>query len=391
MKIVHILTRLLKAGSEENTLATCVSQAAAGHEVYVVHGTDYEKSYYESLPQLKFIEIPNLVHPISVASDIGAFRRLSRLLKAMQPDIVHTHQSKAGILGRLAARNARVPIIVNGIHIVPFENVSIFKRAVYITAERFAARFTDLHISVSRGVMKLYIQARVGDPRDHRVVHSGFDLDRFINATPLDWRTIPELSRFTSKPPIILMLAALEPRKRHVEFVRSFPRLLASIPNAQLLFVGAGPIKDAVEAAIKEYGLSESVHILGYRTDPEKLIAVSDVCTLVSEREGLPRVLMQYVAAGKPSVLTDLPGLDEVLENGVNGFLVPKNDIGGAIDHISALLKDPKLHAQISQGALASDLNSWRTATMCRRVLELYHELHEQRRVRDTGRSQNGS
>ena len=375
MRIVHIITRLLKAGAEENTLFSCISQAEAGHEVYLLHGSDYIASYYDEIKTINFIEVPSLVHPISPIDDWKGYRQITNILKEIKPDIVHTHQSKAGIIGRFAAKSAGVPIIINGIHIVPFVSVSPAKEFIYKTAEKLAARCTDFNIDVSRGVKDVYVTAGIGTEEDHEVIHSGFDLKKFQNAEPLPYKEIEGLAHFEEKPPIILMLAAYEPRKRHEAFLAAMPRLLEKIPNAQLLFVGTGPHEAAVRAAIKTHGLEKSVHMLGYRTDPEKLIALSDICTLVSEREGLPRVLMQYLATGKPCVATDLPGLDEVLFHDTNGLLLPGDDVEGVVEKITDILSNTALLERLSKGAKATQLDSWKTEDMCTHILKVYEQL----------------
>ncbi|MBJ2152690.1 glycosyltransferase [Paracoccus sp. IB05] len=375
MKIVHIITRLLRAGSEENTILSCVSQVNAGHEVFVVHGRDYDASYYGQYPLIRFIKATHLSHPISPFKDWKAYIEVKRIFRQINPDIVHTHQSKAGIVGRFAAHAAKVRVIINGVHIVPFASVGGGKRLLYKSLERAADRVTDFHIDVSGGVKEEYLNAGIGTPGKHRIIHSGFNLDRFRTAIPLDWRAIPSLERFEARPPVVVMVAALEARKRHLQFLDAVPKILSAVPDAQVLLLGGGPEEKSIRSAISEKGLSQSVHLLGYRTDPERVIALADVCCLVSEREGLPRVIMQYAAAGKPTVATFLPGLGEVLTDDVNAIVLPQNDINGAADMISGLLLNDDHRMRLAQGARETDLDNWRVEVMCQRILELYEDL----------------
>ncbi len=382
MRIVHVLTRLLRAGSEENTVASCRAQAAAGHEVHLVHGREFDPRWYEAnTGGFGLVAVDSLVHPLAPGRDAVAFRDLRRLFRRLRPDVVHTHQSKAGIIGRLAAKAEGVPCIVHGVHIVPFVNVGPGQRGVYLAAERIAARVTDAFIDVSRGMRDVCVAAGVGRPNDHHVVHSGFDLDRFAAADwPEDWREILGVAEGEAKPPVVLMLAAFEPRKRHCEFLEAFTAVVERHPDVRLILAGEGPHRAAVDAAVVRLNLEESVRVLGYRTDPERLIAFADLCTLVSTREGLPRVVMQYLVGGKTCVVSDLPGLDEVVQNGVNGIVTPSDDLASAAAAISRLLDDRAEHARLTAGALLSDLSSWRVEHMTAEIERVYGLAAEHRR-----------
>lgn len=361
MKIVHILTRLLRAGSEENTIATCRAQIADGHEVYLMHGKEFDQRHYlNPVPGLTLVKIDSLVHPISPVADVRAVLEMRNWMKKVMPSVVHTHQSKAGILGRMAAHLTSVPTIIHGVHIVPFENVGTVQRLVYLAAEKLMARITDGFVNVSKGTRDIYIKNGIGHESLHHVVHSGFDLSRFKGAIPPDdWREILGIGQDEEKPPVIVMLAALEERKRHCEFLRVFVDIVKEMPNVRLLMPGEGPHRPMVEKTIDELGLHENAKLLGFRTDPEKLIAMADVGVLVSTREGLPRVIMQYLAGGKPVVATDLPGLDEVLQNNRNGIVVRPDHVMGATSSILALLKNKQELHRLSVGAHETDLSSW--------------------------------
>ncbi|MFW5330328.1 glycosyltransferase [Hydrogenophaga sp. ZJX-1] len=374
MKIVHILTRLLKAGSEENTLSTCKAQIAAGHEVYLVHGQDFDRSYYDNpISGLRLVGIKEFIHPISVASDFKAYRALTRFLESLHPDVVHTHQSKAGIVGRFAAHSAKVPLVIHGVHIVPFANVGTAQRLLFTLAEKAAAKITHAFINVSHGTRSLYLDAGIGDASRHHVVHSGFDLERFRNASiPDDWHQMLRLEPGAAKPPVVLMLAALEPRKRHCEFIEAFASLVREQPDIRLVLAGEGPHRQQVQETIEKFGLDQNVLLLGYRNDPEKLIALADLCVLTSTREGLPRVIMQYIAGGKPCITTHLPGVEEVVSHSFNGLIVPPDGLAESVTSIAELLKNKERLLALCDGARSTDLSSWEARTMCRRIDDIY-------------------
>ena len=380
MKIVHVLTRLLRAGSEENTLACCLAQARHGHEVLLVHGEEFDPGLRASVAgALRVVTLEKLINSISPPRDVFAFGQLVRLMRDWQPDIVHTHQSKAGIVGRLAARQANIPAIIHGVHILPFVHVGSAQRLMYLTAERLAAKFTRAFIDVSQGMREICLANHLGSPDQHHVVHSGFDLARFANAR---WPQEPHLLLGTAagepKPPVVLMLAALEPRKRHVEFIEAFGQVVERIPNVRLLLAGEGPARLAVESAIERSPFANNIRMIGYHHEPERLISLADVCVLTSMREGLPRVMMQYLAGGRASVVSHLPGVEEVVKHGVNGIVAPAEDVGAAATAVADLRENEPYRDRLAGGARLTDLSSWGLDAMCESVEQVYRSVLEQ-------------
>lgn len=377
MKIVHVLTRLHRAGSEENTLACCNAQVKHGHEVLLVHGNEYDASLQASVAKtMRVVGLDALVHPISPINDFAALRQLSRLLLEWRPDIVHTHQSKAGIIGRLAAKQANVPGIIHGVHILPFVHVGNAQKLTFLAAERLTARFTRAFIDVSQSMRDICVSHHIGSPAQHYVVHSGFDLTRFSHA---DWpNEAPRLLGIAPgepKPPVVLMLAALEPRKRHIELIEAFPEVIERVPDARLILAGEGPARRDIEAAIARSPVGGSIHLIGYHSEPEQLISLADVCVLTSMREGLPRVVMQYLAGGRPCVVSELPGLEEVVRHGVNGIVTPTGDVNAAATAIADLLENKALRAHLAEGARRTDLTSWGLDAMCDSVETVYQSV----------------
>ena len=366
LTIVHVLTRLLRAGSEENTLFSCRFQAAAGHRVILVHGRDFDPGVAERARRIcEVVCVASLVHPLSPIFDTRAVRDLARLFKREGADIVHTHQSKAGVLGRLAARLARTPTIIHGVHILPFVSVGRLQAAIYVVAERFCARFTHAFISVSPSVRDACLQRRIGRPQAHFVAFSAMDVDRFKTASPPDdWRSLLDVAEGAPKPPTALMLAAFEPRKRHEALVRALPAAFQGVADWRLVFAGEGAEEAAVRALVQALGLERNVRFAGYRTDPERLIALADVGLLTSEREGLPRVIVQYAAGGKAIVVSDLPGLGDVVADGASAIVTPGDDVAAAAAEVAALLADPAKRERYALAAQGVEVDRWSPASM---------------------------
>lgn len=372
MRIIHMLTRLLRAGSEENTVATCLWQADHGHDVTLIHGPDPDPHWAATYGgKLSFIQIDNLVHPINPFQDVKAVHATQRPFRDLNPDVIHTHQSKAGIIGRLAANAAPNALVVHGIHILPFDGVSAAKRAVYIAAEKHAARHTDLFMAVSRSVGQVYIDARICDHVEP--VYSGMPLAPFRSATPpADWSILLDQPPDAPRKPVVLVLAAFEPRKRHIPFLDAMAKVIANHPDLRILFAGTGPIERDVRAAVSRLGLESHVTFCGHRNDPHALIALADLCVLTSEREGLPRVVVQSIAAGTPVLVSDIPGIDEILHDGVNGLITDAHDLDDTAQHVSALLADPDALAKLAEGARKTDVSNWDLERLGARTTALY-------------------
>lgn len=356
MKIIHVLTSLLRAGAEENTLATCRGQVARGHDVWLIHGENVEASTRDMVPKgVKVIQVAELVRDVKPIQDLSALRKLTSEFRKLSPDVVHTHQSKAGIVGRLAAKNAQVPIILHGVHILPFLNVSWVKRLIYLSMEKYVASATDAYIAVARGMHDANLAAGLGTESNNHIVYSGMNIERFQTAKPT-----PD----APKGRVIAFVASLEPRKRHMAFFDIFARIVQRWPDAHLCLFGQGEMEDALRAKAAALGISEHVHFKGFRSDVERWIAASDICVLPSMREGLPRVVVQYVAAGRPVVVSQLPGIEEIVEDGGNGFLVDLDSLDGMDGAIERLFSEPQLHADMTNAARARDLSQWSETRM---------------------------
>lgn len=377
MHIVHVLTRLLRAGSEENILLTSAGQIADGHDVTLMFGTESSPVLVSRLaPEARLFEIPSMGRPIRPAADVSAYRELRDAFRFLRPDVVHTHQSKAGILARLAARAARVSCIVHGVHILPFLGVGRAKRRLYLGAERLAARATHGYIHVSQGMLDACRTHDVGQRVPHAIIRSGFDIDRFRRATPPeDAADIRGGGAKSNRSAVLLMVAALEHRKRHLGLLDALAPILRAAPDVRLVFAGEGPLRAEITAQAQRLGISDAVRILGYREDAERVIAMSDICLLASGQEGLPRSVLQYLTAGKPTVLFDLPGLAEVISPGHNALVVDPDDWAGFGAAVQTLLTDDACRSRIGRAAADTDLSAWDWTTMGRRTTEFYRAL----------------
>jgi glycosyltransferase involved in cell wall biosynthesis len=286
---------------------------------------------------------------------------------------VHTHQSKAGLIGRLAARAVPDAVVVHGIHIVPFDNVGPVRRRLYLAGERLAARNTDLFIGVSKAVGQSYVDHGIAPAERVHCVRSGMDLTRFQTAgLPDDWRALLGLAPGEPRPGVVVMLAAFERRKRHVALLRALAAAGDTLPRFKLLFAGKGPEEARVRAEVAALGLQDRVVFCGHRSDPEALLALADLSVLTSEREGLPRVIVQSIAAGCPVLVNALPGVGEVVQDGRNGLIMPRDDLTGLVLRMCDLMANEHRLQRLRAGALETDVRDWSLSALGAQSTALY-------------------
>lgn len=379
MKIVHVITRFIRGGADENTLLTCNFQAGTEDDIHLIHGGEFNKNMLMMLDRRVVVHcMPSLERNIRPLDDLTSLLSLIAILRKLAPDVVHTHTSKAGALGRMAAWIARAPMVVHGVHILPYHNVSRLKRAVYLGVERALAPMTHAFVNVSEALSDLGVRHGVGTPERHFVVPSGMDIDRFRKARPFSQAELEmRLPGLPASAPLIAVTAALEPRKRQYEFLDVLAAVRARVPTVQLALLGEGCDETRLRARVEALVLTEAVHFVGFTDEVERWIASASVCVLASEREGLARAVIQYVLGGRPVVSTRLPGIEAVVEDGVGGILVDIDRLDDMVEPIVNLLTNPVLAERMSAAARARDLSAWDQDAMGRGLASIYQRgLH---------------
>lgn len=375
MRVCHIITRLIVGGAQENTLATVVGlRRLPGYEcVDLVSGeeTGTEGSLAEQARRagVEPLWVNSLRRAIYPLHDARALAELTRLLRRGHYDIVHTHSGKAGFLGRLAARIAGVRRVVHTIHgpsFGPFQSAS--SNAAFRFAEQLAGCVTTRFVSVADAMSRLYLDGGIGRAQDYVTIRSGFDVEAFVRAQP-----DAELRARLGGGPIVGQIARLFELKGWEMFFK----MARALPEAKFLLVGDGPWRAKLEAWAAEPELRGRVHLAGLVPPAEvpRWVAGMDVLVHLSQREGLPRAVVQALAAGKPVVAHALDGTPEVVADGECGFLVPPDDTTTLVERVRRLLRDPALAANMGRRGQARVLNEFTVETMVRRMDELYRSL----------------
>lgn len=287
-----------------------------------------------------------LVREIRPAYDLLAAIRLWRLILQEKPHILHLHSSKAGFLGRILRPFYRVPVVVYTPHGLVFRHVEGWKRTFYLQLERLAARFEDRLICVSESERESAIRNRLGFPEQVTVIHNGVELAPNPTRGKGTLRRALQVGEACS---IIAMLARLERPKQPEDLVRAAARLADTVEsNAfRIVFIGDGPLEMRTRRMARALGVEHSVVFMGYRADVPELIADVDVTVLASKMEGMPYTLLESMAAGKPVVGSNVPGVTDLIQPGVNGFCYQAGDPDELSRILGVLLEDEALRRRL--------------------------------------------
>lgn len=328
-------------------VATVASHIKAFHLPFInllrERGCEVEVACYPDVPLngLSHIwEIPFSRSPYS-RKNILAFKAIRRLFQERRYDLIHVHTPVAAFLVRLAARNMKVPVLytAHGFHF--YKGAPLKNHLIYRTMERLAARWTAGLIVMNKEDLKAGRGFGLREGKNLFYVRGvGVDLSYYGNVGCKIAR--PELN-IPEESPVTLCVAEMIPRKNHLQLLAAWKMVIKEIPEAHLLLAGDGELRPLLESLTSKMGLSSSVHFLGYRSDVPKLLATSNVVVLSSKHEGLPRCIMEAMAAEKPVVATNVRGNRDLVKDGVNGFLVPLGDPESLAKALIRLLVDRDL------------------------------------------------
>ena len=412
MRILHVSTRLILGGSQENTVLSCEGQASPpyGHDVHLAFGPIYgpegsmlqrvqafAAEAHDHTPRRVITThlVKDLVRELSPVSDFDAYLELRRLIDVLRPDIVHTHSSKAGIVGRAAAwsvhRRSRrdAPLgVVHTIHGPPFHKYeSKWRNRLYIASEKWAAKHCHAIVSVADAMTRQFLDAGIGTPELYSTVYSGMEVDAYVRAGEMTQTQRDTLRASLGLQPgdlVIGTVARLAELKGHDDLLESLAPDLRKHPGLKLLWVGDGWWRERLLAQVEQLGLTGHVVLTGL-VPPERvpeLMRAMDVMVHPSYREGLPRTAPQALLTGTPVVAYDVDGTGEVIQDFQTGRLVAPGDTSGLREAVLWMLEDePRRRATAARGR---DLCRERfdARTMVRELEAVYARALERARER---------
>ena len=385
MRVAHVITRLIVGGAQENTVATVLGlRRRPNVEVSLISGpTSGPEGSLEPLvtgiPDL-LTRVPELVRPVRPWLDLPALFALTRIFRAQRPDIVHTHSGKAGVLGRLAARRAQVPIILHTLHgpsFGPFQSAPA--NFVFTAAERIAARCTDHFVTVADAMRDQYLAAGIGRPEQYTRIFSGFDLAPFL-ASQNDSVLRAQLG-IAPGDFVVGKIARLFELKGHDDLFAAATELVRRCPQMKFLLVGDGAWRGRFEQMAGDLRLQKHFIFTGLVPPSEvpRYVGVMDALVHLSRREGLPRALPQAMAAAKPVVAFDCDGAREVCLDGETGFLLKPGDLSGLSQSLERLASDAALRQRLGQRGQEFVKERFPTERMVEELFALYENLLRER------------
>jgi glycosyltransferase involved in cell wall biosynthesis len=384
MKVSHVITRLIVGGAQENTLATVLGlREKFGLEVELLAGPTHgpEGSLVDRARAVEGVyrEVPDLIRPIHPLRDYSACRFLKKHFLETRPDIVHTHSGKAGFIGRMAAADAGVPLIIHSIHgpsFGPFQ--SWLKNVLYIRAEKMAASRTHHFITVADAMTRTYLDAGIASPEKYTRIFSGFPLGEYEKAENDD-----QLRRklgIQNNDFVVGKIGRLFRLKGHEDLFRIAPALVDAIPEIKFLLIGGGEWEGRFRRMAAKMGLSDNFIFTGL-VPPESipsLVGIMDLLVHLSLREGLPRALPQAQAAGKPVIAYDCDGAGEVCRDGRSGYLVPPGDLESLKELIIRLYESPDLAFKFGSQGRDFVLENFSVDRLVEEQYRLYNDLMHQ-------------
>jgi glycosyltransferase involved in cell wall biosynthesis len=356
---------LLTAGLDRARFATTLVTGLVGRD----EGDFSEMARARGVDPVVISELGRALRP---GRDLTAFIKLVRLFRTLRPDLVHTHTAKAGTLGRLAARVARVPVKIHTFHGHVLDGY--FSRPVtraFLEIERRLARTTDRLVTVSPRLKGQLLAMGIGRPEQVEVVPLGLDLERFRRARAPSPTLRPSLG-LTDDTPLLGIVGRLVPIKDHATLFQALARLHAQGRAVHLVVIGDGEERARLEGLAGRLGLGSRIHFLGWRVDLETILGELDVVICASINEGTPVALIEAMAAGIPVLSTDVGGVADLVTHGETGWLVPSGDPDALASGIRHLLSDRTFGARLATAGQAVALDRYDVTRLVPRVEALY-------------------
>lgn len=375
MKIVQIITRSDNVGGAQmHVLDLTIMLQKCGHDVTILVGGDGPFIQLLNRYGIKYKLLHHLIRSIHPIRDWAATMEIYSLLKQLKPDIVATHSSKAGWLGRIAGKMLGIPTLFTAHGWSFAEGVPRRQRQIYLWAEKLAARLAARIITVSNHDLELAMRCKVASAERLVAIHNGIpDMEN-------------SLSDPQGNPPRLVMVARFEEQKDHPTLFQALAHLRDS--SWQMDLIGDGPLRPQAEAMVRELQLEHKIRFLGECKEVPRLLTHAQAFVLISNWEGFPISILEAMRAGLPVIASDVGGVCESVVDGVNGFLIPRGDAILLSVRIKQLIDDPELRAQLGSAGRSLFEEKFTAEQMNDKILSLYesviqnnHELRERRGI----------
>lgn len=338
-KVALIITKLQLGGAQKSVLYTA-RHIGDNFEPFLLCGAGgfldkYAKDHIKNLTFIKHLD-----RAINPFKDALACLEIGKTLKKIEPQIVHTNSSKAGILGRLAAKVYTKAKIIHTVHGFAFyEGQNKIIKNFYILLEKLLAKITDVMIFVSKKDMQTALNLKITTQQKARLIRAGVRVYTPENVRDFNKEKLKEELGLNPENKVVLSISNLKPQKNPLDSVRVAKEVCKVLPNTVFLYLGTGPLETETQNLIKKYNLENNFKLLGHRTDTTHLLTLADAFMLTSLWEGLPMALVEALFMKVPAVCYDAGGIAEVLQDGKNGFVIPPHNYKKSAEKLLEILQ----------------------------------------------------
>ena len=373
IKVLHIHVMPVISGSGINTYLSMIGVDHVRFEVEFACAPGGPLIDMTTESGIKFHPVDSFVQPVKPWKDFLALWQLVRIIRRGKYQIVHTHNSKGGVLGRIAGWVCRTPVVIHTIHGFAFhDSETPVRKNLFILLERWTARLTHKLIAISEPLREWGLRLGIGKPEQYTKIYSGIEIEKFrVN---VDVAAIRQEFKIEVDDMVFGLVAKLWDGKGHKIAIDALKLIHQKIPNAKLVFVGEGYLRPELEAHAKANGLEKQVVFAGFRTDIAELNAMFDVAILASDFEGMGRVLLEAMVMGKPVVATDVGGIPDVVDDKATGFLIRVGDTEALAEKVTALLTDPELRGSMGKAGYQKITAQFSAETMVSKIVCVYEE-----------------
>ena len=373
IKVAVIITKLELGGAQKVAISICEKIDKTKFEPFLICGCGGILDE-ETKNKIRVIFVKDLVREINPIKDLKALYSIYKILKQEKPDIVHTHSSKAGIVGRFAAKMCGIKNIIHTIHGFSFNDTQSFlKKNLFIFLEKLGAKISKYLIPVSVENTTKGLQNNIGKKEQYHYIRLGVDIENFKNFK--DTPTLKKELDIDEKDFLVTTIGPFKPQKNLPDFIKTANEISKNNKNFKFVIVGDGTLRNEFEKLITDYNISQNIFLIGWRRDISNILHSSDFFVMTSLWEGLPISTIEALSCGLVPIVNDVDGQREIIKDGYNGFLIKPHDIKSIEEKILLLAKSSELKNKMSENAIESIDYTFSTDHMIKQHEQLYLTL----------------
>lgn len=376
MRVCHVITKPELGGAQLSTLNILAGLPKDKYNLFLITSPKgILSAKFKDLPGVNVFFSPFLVRPLNPLYDILAFIHILFIYRCYKITLVHTHSSKAGIIGRWAARFSGVSSIIHTVHGWSLNDYQPFIiRSFFILLERVTASFTTKIICVSKKDLETGLKYKIAPKEKFELIKYGIPLEEFRKTKVDKFKKRKELG-IRNNGPVVGMIACLKPQKSPLDYIKASIKVYQEMPHVNFLLIGDGVLKSACESALASSPLNGRFIFTGWRRDISGILDVLDLVVLTSKWEGMPIAIIEALCKGCPVVATNVGGAAELIKEGVTGYLTAPGEYHETADRILKILEDSNALCKMKKEASLSIDSSFDIHRMLNEVESLYREL----------------